>query len=66
MGLGINLEVCKILEILKWFEHRAVEFIREIDLTVGSVVELNPYDEISDMTCICYSNHVLYSNGAII
>ena len=66
VGLSIDLEVGKVLEILKWFEYRAVEFIREVDLTVGSVVELNPYDEISDMTCICYSNHVVYSNGAII
>jgi len=66
MGLVVDLKAREVFEILKWFEDRAVEFIAEIDLTTGTVVELNPHDEISDMAGVCNSYHFLYSNGAII
>lgn len=66
MGLVVDLKAREVLKILKWFEDRAIEFIGEVDFTIGTVVKLNPHDEFFDMAGGCYSNHFLYSNGAII
>ena len=57
VSFRVNLKVGKVLRVLEGFKYRAIEFIRKINLTLGSIVEMDPHNEVLDMTGINNSNH---------
>jgi len=45
----MNAELTEDRRIAKRFEHRAMKFLREVDLSGGIVAELQPEDEAADV-----------------
>ena len=66
VNLRVDLELDEEVRILERLEHLAVEFVGQINLAVGPVVELDPHDKVANVAGVSYSNHPFYSRGAII